>query len=205
MVAVVDYGIGNTGSICKMIEKLGFETCITKNEFEIRDAERIVLPGVGSFDNAAKKLRDTGLISLLSELALQHNKPFLGICLGMQLLFESSEEGIENGLGWIEGKVVKFDLSKMNSEKIPHMGWNSVDFNPESPLFKDINNEIRFYFTHSFHVTNVNESEVIGMTNFGYDFICAVQKNNIFGVQFHPEKSHRFGLQLMQKFLEIKC
>jgi glutamine amidotransferase len=205
MVAVIDYGIGNTGSICKMIEKLGYETCVTNNELEIRKSERIVLPGVGSFDNAAKKLHETGLISLLSELALQSNKPFLGICLGMQLLFKSSDEGIENGLGWLDGRVIKFDHTKMTSEKIPHMGWNTVNFNPESPLFKDINNDIRFYFTHSFHVANVNESEIIGMTNFGYDFICAVQKNNIFGVQFHPEKSHKFGLQLMQKFLEIKC
>ncbi len=203
MVAIIDYGIGNTGSICKMIEKLGFEANVTKNETEIRKAVSIILPGVGSFDNAAKKLRDTGLISTLSELALEHNKPFLGICLGMQLLFKSSEEGVDNGLGWIDGKVIKFDQSKMPSEKIPHMGWNTVTCNSRSPLFKNFNSEIRFYFTHSFHVSGVKESEIIGTTNYGYDFTCAVQRNNIYGVQFHPEKSHRFGLQLMHKFLEI--
>jgi glutamine amidotransferase len=203
MVAIIDYGIGNTGSICKMIEKLGFEAIVTKNETDIRNADSIILPGVGSFDNAAKKLRDTGLISTLSELALEQNKPFLGICLGMQLLFKCSEEGVDNGLGWIDGTVIKFDQSRMTSEKIPHMGWNTVTCNAQSPLFKNLNSEIRFYFTHSFHVSSVKEAEIIGTTNYGYDFTCAVQRNNIYGVQFHPEKSHRFGLQLMHKFLKI--
>ena len=203
MVAIIDYGIGNTGSISKMIQKLGQEVCITRNETEIVTADRIILPGVGSFDNAAKKLRETGLIPALSELALAQNKPFLGICLGMQLLFKKSEEGVDNGLGWISGKVVKFDQSKMTAEKIPHMGWNTVTCNEKSPLFKDVNSEIRFYFTHSFHVIEVEESEVIGTTNYGYEFVSSVQRNNIYGVQFHPEKSHRFGLQLMQKFLDI--
>jgi glutamine amidotransferase len=203
MIAIIDYGIGNTRSISKMIEKLGYEVSITKNETEIVTADKIVLPGVGSFDNAAKKLHDTGLIPTLTELALLQNKHFLGICLGMQLLFKSSEEGVENGLGWIDGKVVKFDQSKMTSEKIPHMGWNTVTCDKKSPLFKEVNSEIRFYFTHSFHVSGVKESEIIGTTNFGYEFTSAVQRNNIYGVQFHPEKSHRFGLQLMQKFLEI--
>ena len=186
-----------------MIEKLGFEACISKNENEIREAKSIILPGVGSFDNAVKKLQDTGLISTLSELALEHKKPFMGICLGMQLLFKNSEEGLENGLGWIDGTVRKFEQANMNSEKIPHMGWNSVIFNPHSPLFKNTNSEIRFYFTHSFHVTDENKSDIIGTTYYGYEFTCAVQKNNIYGVQFHPEKSHRFGLQLMKNFLEI--
>lgn len=203
MIAIIDYGIGNTGSISKMIQKLGYEVFITKNEAEIVTADKIILPGVGSFDNAAKKLRDTGLIPALSELALAQNKPFLGICLGMQLLFKSSEEGVDNGLGWIDGKVIKFDQSKMTAEKIPHMGWNTVTGNTRSPLFKDVNSEIRFYFTHSFHVSDVKESEIIGTTNYGYEFTSSVQRNNIYGVQFHPEKSHRFGLQLMQKFLEI--
>jgi glutamine amidotransferase len=203
MVAIIDYGIGNTGSICKMIEKLGFEAIVTKNEIDICKADSIILPGVGSFDNAAKKLRDTGLIPTLAELALKQYKPFLGICLGMQLLFRTSEEGLDNGLGWIEGKVIKFDQSRMTLEKIPHMGWNTVIYNSASPLFKNVNGEIRYYFTHSFHVTGLKETEIIGSTNYGYDFPCAVQSNNIYGVQFHPEKSHRFGLQLMQKFLEI--
>lgn len=203
MIAIIDYGIGNTGSISKMIQKLGYDVSITKIESEIRSAEKIILPGVGSFDNAVKKLKNTGLIPALSDLALVHNKPFLGICLGMQLLFKSSEEGVCEGLGWINGKVVKFDQTKLLTEKIPHMGWNTVTSNTQSPLFRDVNSEIRFYFTHSFHVIDVIESEIIGTTNYGYNFISAVQRNNIFGVQFHPEKSHRFGLQLMQKFLEL--
>jgi glutamine amidotransferase len=203
MVAIIDYGIGNTRSISKMIEKLGFEAIVTKNESDIRRAQSIILPGVGSFDNAAKKLRETGLISTLSELALDRRKPFLGICLGMQLLFKSSEEGVDFGLGWIDGKVIKFEQNKMPFKKIPHMGWNTVEYNTQSPLFKNVNSEIRFYFTHSFHVSGVNDSEIIGTTNYGYDFISAVQRNNIYGVQFHPEKSHRFGLQLIKKFLEI--
>lgn len=203
MVVIIDYGIGNTGSIIKMSERLGFEAVLSKDPVLIADASHIILPGVGSFDNAILKLHNTGLVPLLTTLATKEDRPFLGICLGMQLLFNGSEEGIESGLGWIDGHVIKFSTEELNNHKIPHMGWNQVLPENNSNLFRGSNKAYRFYFTHSYHATNVAVDHVIGRTPYGNNFISAVQRRNIYGVQFHPEKSHNFGLDLLRNFLII--
>lgn len=203
MITIIDYGIGNTGSILNMIRKLGYDCQISRDIENILNASHIILPGVGSFDNAMEKLTATGLIPCLADLALYKKRPFLGICLGMQLLFKESEEGILPGLSWLEGKVVKFNKEIIGDLNIPHMGWNTVNPNNNSILFSDQKEEYRFYFTHSFYVEGVNEKEVIGRTNYGKDFICAIESENIYGVQFHPEKSHKFGLDIINLFLSI--
>jgi len=203
MVVIIDYGIGNTGSILNMIRKLGYECQLSKDAEIIGNASHLILPGVGSFDNAMLKLMDTGLVPYLTNLALVEKRPILGICLGMQMFFKGSEEGILPGLNWLRGKVVKFGKKNVGNLKIPHMGWNTVNTYNNSKLFSDQKEEFRFYFTHSFYVDCVKDEEVMGKTNHGKDFICAVNFENIFGVQFHPEKSHKFGLDLFNLFLSL--
>jgi glutamine amidotransferase len=203
MVVIIDYGVGNTGSILNMIKKLGYECLLTKDVEIVENASHIILPGVGSFDNAMLKLTDTGLVPFLTDLALVKKRPILGICLGMQMFFKYSEEGNSPGLNWLDGRVVKFDNKIMGSLKIPHMGWNTVMPCNSSILFLDQKEEYRFYFTHSFYVDEVKDENVVGKTNYGRDFICAINSENIFGVQFHPEKSHKFGLDLIHSFISL--
>lgn len=201
MIVIIDYGVGNTGSISNMFKKLGFICKVSNDKETIKDASHIILPGVGSFDNAMKKLLSTGLVPDLTNLVLIEKRPILGICLGMQILFSRSEEGSLPGLNWIEGNVVKFTDEYVGKLKIPHMGWNNVKPQNESNLFANLESEPRYYFTHSYYVNNIKDEQVIGVSHYGNDFICAVNSENIFGVQFHPEKSHKFGLQLFKNFL----
>lgn len=207
MIVILDYGMGNPSSILNMIRKVGGSAVISIDAEVILKATAIILPGVGSFDNGIKKLRSTGIIDILEKRVLRDNIPFLGICLGMQLLFESSEEGVLPGLGFIKGRVSKFNITDTNKKlKIPHMGWNVVTVSKEeSKLFKGLDNEIRFYFVHSFHVECDNHADIIATTEYGYKFTCCIQHENIYAAQFHPEKSHKFGMVFFKNFLELLC
>lgn len=198
MIAIIDYGVGNLKSLYNMFNKLGIVSVITSDIGEIKAAHRYVLSGVGSFDHGVKSLRNCSFFDTLEKEVLVEKKPVLGICLGMQMLTNSSEEGLEKGLGWLDAQTVRFDL-KQKDLPIPHMGWNSVEANDISTLFKELDQN-RFYFVHSYHVVCNNPSNALALSNYGEVFTCSISDGNIFGVQFHPEKSHKFGMQLLRNF-----
>lgn len=201
MITIVDYGMGNIGSIANMIKYLGGTSEITADIETIRSATKIILPGVGSFDFAMQKLKSLNLIDVLNEKALEEKIPILGICLGMQLLSNGSDEGTEGGLKWIDAQVIKFDESK--EFRIPNMGWNYVKQEKKSQLFTYKDPETRFYFVHSYYMKCNQKKDILFTSNHGIDYTCAVEANNIYGVQFHPEKSHRFGKELLNNFLKL--
>ncbi|HWR26487.1 MAG TPA: imidazole glycerol phosphate synthase subunit HisH [candidate division Zixibacteria bacterium] len=205
MVHIVDYGMGNMGSILNMLKKIGTAAVISSKISDIEKAEKLILPGVGSFDNGISNLRNLGLVPILSDKVINDRIPILGICLGMQLLTMGSEEGALDGLGWLKAKTIRFNFDKTQTNlKVPHMGWNTVKIEIEDYLFRDMYQDARFYFVHSYHVVCDDELDVASKTHYGYDFISSVQKENIFGVQFHPEKSHKFGLKLLKNFAELR-
>jgi len=203
VISIINYGIGNLESIANMFKKYGIKSHITNDPDTIEQADKIILPGVGHFGHCMQKLNESGLLPMLEQKALKDRIPVLGICVGHQMLFEKSEEGNAIGLNWIPGQVIKFNSTQLSSNyKIPHMGWSDIGVNkPDSNLFDGII-EPRFYFTHSYHV-ECYEQYVLAKASYGYDFVAAVQKGNIFGVQFHPEKSHRFGMELLKNFAAI--
>lgn len=200
MLGIIDYNMGNLASVynaCSLFEK---NLKIVRKPSEFKDLTKVILPGVGAYKDAMVHLENSGLKNAILEFA-KENKPILGICLGMQLLFESSEEfGFTKGLGLIDGQVVKFDKSKTKDLKIPHMGWNIIK-NKENPLFKDLENPY-LYFVHSFHAVT-DEKNIIGKTTYGYEFASAVNKDNIYGFQAHPEKSHNNGLKILENFIKL--
>lgn len=204
MITIIDYGMGNLGSVYNMLKKIGEPSIITSDINLIKKAEKIILPGVGAFDSAIKRIDDLGLRDILIELAFIKKSPILGVCLGMQLLMEGSEEGLLPGLSLIKGRAYHFRNFITNGFKIPHMGWNDVVISNSSPLTQGFNKEARFYFVHSYFVKVDNECNSMMKCNYQINFDAAVQKNNIFGAQFHPEKSHRFGMQFFRNFSEIK-
>ncbi len=202
MVAIVDYNMGNLASVFNACKLIGVDAHIVSNPNELKNYERVILPGVGAFGDAMEHLEATGMKSAVLEFA-SSGKPMIGICLGMQLLFESSEEfGSHKGLGLIPGKVVAFDKSKMDMDdhKVPHVGWNMA-FNKPSPLFNNLENPY-LYFVHSFHAVT-DDQYTIATTHYGYDFVSAVNKDNIYGFQPHPEKSHDNGIQVLKNFMEL--
>lgn len=206
MIKILDYGMGNCGSIKNMLRYLGTDAEIVNYPEGLNDAAAIILPGVGSYDHGVKHLEP--FKAVLEQKVLQEETPFLGICLGMQLLLEGSEEGHLAGLGWIQGQVKRFDFSALSSNKqlvVPHMGWNEVWPLNSSVLLQPIEQDYRdrFYFVHSFHADSVPVENQMAVCHYGYDFPCAIQNNNIYGVQFHPEKSHKFGKQLFKQFIEL--
>ena len=203
MIVIVDYGMGNLGSIFNMFKKIGVKAKITSDLEEIRLASKILLPGVGAFDNAMKRINENGHRDVLNYKALEEKIPVLGICLGMQLLTNSSEEGVLPGLGWISGSTIKFQFSEEQNLKIPHMGWNTVEVSNQNKLTANFSDEFRFYFVHSYYVKVKEEKDSILKTNYGIKFDSAIQKNNIYGAQFHPEKSHKFGMKLLQNFANL--
>lgn len=204
MITIIDYGMGNLGSIKNMLKKIGFDATISSNIKLIKDAKKLILPGIGAFDAGMKNLDGLGLIPVLNNIVLNNKIPILGICLGMQLLTKSSEEGNIRGLGWIDAQTVRFKFDEKNNDlKVPHMGWNTVQLNKESPLFEEMFAEPRFYFVHSYHVICNNEQDILTTTHHGYKFASSIQKDNIMGVQFHPEKSHKFGMKLLKNFVEL--
>jgi len=203
IVQIIDYGVGNLSSVGNMIIKSGGKPILIKNPSDLNLSERIILPGVGSFDAGMKNLKDSNLIPVLNEAVNVNKVPFIGICLGMQLLFDTSEEGVSNGLGWVSGSVTKFSFDNNSTLKIPHMGWNTVSVKKDSILANIRDEKLRFYFVHSYHVNCTNKDNILMTTNHGNTFVSAVQNDNIFGAQFHPEKSHRFGMDLLSNFIKI--
>ncbi|WP_041642638.1 imidazole glycerol phosphate synthase subunit HisH [Magnetococcus marinus] len=204
MNVVVDYGCGNLASIVNMAKKAGYGAVISSDPAQIAKATRLILPGVGAYDQGMAQLQQRGLREVLDEQVLKRKVPLLGICLGAQLIARGSEEGVLPGLGWIAADVVRFDASRMGQHaRIPHIGW--CDFIPEgnAPLVAQMEAQSRFYFVHSYHLQCEDANDVMGRAVHGYSFVAAVARDNIFGVQFHPEKSHRFGLHLLTRFFEL--
>jgi glutamine amidotransferase len=202
MITIIDYKTGNLGSIQNILRKIGESSVITSNPADIINATKIILPGVGSFDTGMRNLIDLDLVGILNKKVLEEKIPILGICLGMQLLSEKSKEGKLPGLGWIKGEVIKFELKNTDEYKIPHMGWNFVNLRKESRLFRDMYPDPRFYFVHSYHFKPCDISDILTSTNYELEFISSVERDNIIGVQFHPEKSHKFGMRLLKNFVE---
>jgi len=186
-----------------MLTHIGLAAKISSMVSDIENADRLILPGIGAFDNGMNNLRRSGLIELLNHRVIDIGIPVLGICLGMQLFTQKSEEGSSRGLGWIDAETVRFDfdVGRGKTHRIPHMGWNSVDIKHDDKLFKDIANP-RFYFAHSFHVIGVSKEDVAATSFYGYEFVSSIIRRNIIGVQFHPEKSHKYGMMLLKNFAE---
>ncbi|MEO6589976.1 MAG: imidazole glycerol phosphate synthase subunit HisH [Pyrinomonadaceae bacterium] len=200
---VVDYGMGNLNSVKKILERMNVETIISSDPKDIFDCDKLILPGVGHFGRAMSNLKTLNIADALNEVVLVKKKPILGICLGMQLLAKKSEEGNSEGLGWIDAEVVKFNVSDKLKYKVPHMGWNQISIKKQSLLMKNISESAEFYFVHSYHLIANNNSNLLNETNYEYSFTSAVEKDNIFGVQYHPEKSHDTGAQLIKNFIEL--
>jgi len=200
-ISIIDFDMGNPLSISNMLKRIGHDSCITRDHNEIKASDKLILPGVGSFDSAMNNLKILDLTDLLNEIVLVKKVPILGICLGMQILTEGSEEGELNGFGWIKGRAKKFD--KRLGIKVPHMGWNNVAPQENSLLCQDLPFDSRFYFVHSYYVQASNEDHSSMKTSYSLNFDSAIEKENIFGVQFHPEKSHRFGMQIFKTFLAL--
>jgi len=199
MIAIINYGLGNLESIHNMLRKIQLDSIITSDPEIIKEATHIILPGVGSFDHGMKSLHELGLMPIIEQQVLQNKIPLLGICLGMQLLCKNSEEGNLPGLGWIDAKVVKFSDDK--PIRIPHIGWNTVIVK-SSNSFVDLIKESEFYFVHSYHVVCNNPNDIVLQTNYHYDFTSMIQHENICGVQFHPEKSHKYGMMFFSHFFK---
>lgn len=204
MIVVINYEMGNVGSILNMLKKVGAEATVSSDKAVIERATKLILPGVGAFDNGMKNLHRFDLAPLLNRRALEDKIPVLGICLGMQLLFKGSEEGDLPGLGWIDAEVVKFRFDKTDSSlKIPHMGWNTINIRQPSGIFAEMPEEPRFYFVHSYYVRCREEADVLATTHYGSEFTSAVRRDNIMGTQFHPEKSHKFGMKVFRNFVNL--
>jgi glutamine amidotransferase len=201
-VVVVDYGIGNLGSIPNMLGRIGVDATISSDPAEIEAADRLILPGVGAFDAGMQNLADRGLSEPLRSRAIDDGIPTMGLCLGMHLMFEESEEGSRPGLGWLPGRVVRFQPQRMRIPRpVPNMGWLDAEIIRDDPVFQELGDEPRFYFAHSFHVAPANDDVVVATAEYGYEFPICVRRGNVIAAQFHPEKSHRFGLQFLSNFV----
>lgn len=203
MIVIIDYGMGNTGSILNRLRRLGIEAKVSSEAADLEQATKLILPGIGFFTAGMDNLKKNGLLPVLERKVIKEKTPILGICLGMQLFTRKSEEGNTDGLGWINAETRKFDSNKSNTKlRIPHIGWKLIDIKRASPITEGLSNDAGFYFVHSYYV-NCNEKEnVIATANYGYDFVSVIQKENIFGTQFHPEKSHKNGIELLRNFAE---
>lgn len=200
-ICIIDYGLGNIASMFHAVKSLDKEVVISKNKEEIKNSSHLILPGVGSFKSGMKGLEKNDLIEILSDEVLIKKKPILGVCLGMQLfLTEGSEDGVHKGLNWIEGNVTKIN-NKSNKLKIPHMGWNEVNYTKKNKLFSGVTNRSSFYFVHSYHVVPNDQTIISGSCFYGEDLVASIEKDNIFATQFHPEKSHNVGSLLLKNFL----
>lgn len=203
MIAIVDYGLGNVLAFANVYKRLNIDVMLASRAADLRRASKIILPGVGAYDQAMRRLAESQLRDTLDELVLGEKIPVLGVCVGMQMLGRSSDEGGEAGLGWIDGRVKAFRSIAGFTLPVPHMGWNDVRPVPGHPLFTQPDSEARFYFLHSFYFECERADRVAAVATYGVDFACAISADNVYGVQFHPEKSHRFGTQLLKSFAEL--
>lgn len=203
MIAIVDYDVGNVGSVLNMLRKVGAKAQITRDPALLRSATKLVLPGVGAFDEAITNLRRFDLIDLLNELVTEQRKPILGVCLGAQLMTKSSEEGLQPGFGWLDARIVRFRPPQGTVLRIPHMGWNVVTpARTGIQIFEGVAEPMRFYFVHSYHMVTERPEIEIGITHYGYRFASALGQGNVMAMQYHPEKSHKYGLQIYRNFVE---
>lgn len=201
MITIINYGSGNIKAIGNIYDRLNIPYSVANTPDQVKGAEKILLPGVGAFDETISMLDESGFRAVLDHEVLINKVPVLGICVGMQILAKQSEEGILPGLGWIDGQVKKIDKELLQEKpKLPHLGWNSVEVKRNSPLFNGINEEDGFYFLHSYYFECNNEKDILSTSYYGQTFASAVNKNNVYGVQFHPEKSHQNGIQLLKNF-----
>jgi glutamine amidotransferase len=203
MIAIINYGMGNLGSVKRKMDRIGAKSIITSDTNEIKNSSKIILPGVGHFAKAVSEIKNLGLWDLLSDQILIEKKLVLGICLGMQLMANYSEEGKSEGFGWIDAKVIRFRVTDPIRYKIPHMGWNTINPVKEASIFEKMIPDSEFYFVHSYHVECNNSDDILAQTIYDYSFTSAFQKENIFGVQFHPEKSHDAGEVLLRNFVNL--
>lgn len=203
MIGIVDYGCGNLGSIANMLRKVGAKSSVVRTADEINAAEKLILPGVGHYDQGMSHLNEAGLRDALEKRVLGEGVPILGVCLGMQLLLEKSEEGSEPGLGWVPGRNIRFRVPQGTKLRIPHMGWSEVEPEAGTDLLSGFESTPRFYFVHSYHAADVPDDSVAATADYGGRFVCALQHRNIYATQFHPEKSHRYGLHVFQRFAEL--
>lgn len=205
MITIVDYGLGNIASVANMLRHVGADSVLGSSIEAIEQAKALVLPGVGAYDYAMNILREKGFVEPLRRQALENKIPMLGICLGMQLLGDSSEEGDAKGLGLIGAHFTKFRIPSGSSLKVPHMGWNALQIVRENPIIDQSGDEQRFYFVHSYYANVDDPADVIAIADHGGPFVAAYGRDNIYGVQFHPEKSHRFGMRLLRNFVRFAC
>jgi glutamine amidotransferase len=204
MIGIINYGSGNVQAIANIYNRTNYQYKIIQDHEQLKTVDKLILPGVGDFDETIKVLDSSRLRNALNEEVLVKKKPVLGICVGMQILSNDSEEGSQKGLGWINGNVKKFDILKIKDKPfIPHMGWNNVEPKFNHDLFKNIDIELGFYFVHSYYFQPFSSNNILGTTFYGEEFTSAVFNDNIFGVQFHPEKSHSNGIQLLSNFATI--
>ena len=205
MITIIDYGLGNIQAFLNIYKKLHISVQVAKSENDLEGASKLILPGVGHFDYAMQRFNDSGMRKKVESLVLQNNVPVLGVCVGMQIMANSSEEGVESGLGWISGTIKSLEsiVKVGNNLPLPHMGWNSVTPNHKD-LFNNIDSgDLEFYFLHSYYFDCTSQENCIASTDYSSNFCCAVNNKNIFGVQFHPEKSHHFGVNLLKNFSEL--
>lgn len=200
-VLIVDYGLGNVGAIANMVRKAGAETMISGDPKIVAVAEKLILPGVGHFGNAMGRLKSNGLLEALNEAVIARKAPILGVCLGMQLFADYGEEGDMAGLGWLRARVTKMTVPEHVGFKIPHMGWNRISIVQQTPLLVNLAEQARFYFVHSYHVVCMDDADVVAKTEHGMLFTSVLHRANIWGTQFHPEKSHKFGLGVVKNFV----
>ena len=203
MLGIINYGLGNLNSIKNIIKKIGGESKIIENVKEMDEVSKLILPGIGAFDHGMQFLKERGWINDLNEKVLVKKTPVLGICLGMQLMCKKSEEGTLPGLGWFDADVKRFCLAPGSTFKIPHMGWNAVHIKKKNPLIENTEEEQRFYFVHSYHAVCNNPADELLSSVHGYEFTAAISHENIYATQFHPEKSHRFGMELFKHFIAL--
>ena len=204
MISIIDYGLGNLKALANIYKRLNINVEFIKTDEQLKSAKKIILPGVGAFDHAMDQLNRSGMREKLDELVLVKKVPVLGICVGMQMLANRSDEGKLKGLSWIDADIIKFDLNLINQKpQLPHMGWNDVNPIGNNPLFHKLGTNSIFYFLHSYYFSCNNPNNEIAKSEYGLDFTCAVNDNNIFGVQFHPEKSHQYGIQLLKNFANL--
>jgi glutamine amidotransferase len=200
MVTIIDYGMGNVGSVLNMLKKIGVKAILSSGSEDLLKADRLILPGVGAFDAGMTNLKEKGYLEVLNKLVLQKKIPILGICLGMQLMTKCSEEGVMPGLGWVDATTIRFG-NLPSGMKIPHMGWDYIQLRKPSDLLPDSIHERRYYFVHSFYVSCKYSDDVLSTTKYGDEFVSSFCHENILGSQFHPEKSHRFGFEFLRNFM----
>lgn len=206
MITIVDYGLGNIKAFANVYKRLNIPACYASTPEQLQQASKIILPGVGAFDHAMHKLNTSGLRETLDNLVLEKKVPVIGICVGMQMMANDSEEGISKGLGWINGTVKRFSYPNEEVAKkhpLPHMGWNDINLVKASALVANLDEYKRFYFLHSYYFQCANTADIVATANYGFDYACIVNHGNVYGIQCHPEKSHHNGVALLKNFAEL--